>query len=119
MNIESIDTPNGITVLCPYSKKLQEQNILLTIYYYKRKPTSLTDVQCVQPEEIIGQQEGRMTSEGLLFYVEEQLKKGFYRVYLKTKSGQYKGDHVYPILHGENSLLIGLPYSSYEAVDLN
>lgn len=118
MKLIQVETPKGVTVLCPYNEKLKGEIIEIRIYYYPRKPSTLLN-QCIQPEEIIAQQEGRMTPDGLLFYIEDELRKGFYRIYLSTKPSFYKGERVYPILHGETSLMIGLPYSAYEQLNLN
>lgn len=112
-----IDTPPAVVVYCPYRTHLRDQLIKITLSYYKRKPSSLL-LECPQPQFVISQQEGRMKEEGLLFVHEGQPEKGFYLVQLVSEPKVYKGQALYPFLHGEKTLITGLPYSAYSPVDL-
>lgn len=116
MKLPTLDRPPGITIYCPYKNTLLNKEIAVFINSYERKP-SPTLLGCSLPELVIGELNGVMKREGILFSLSDPLEKGFYKIEVVCNS--MRGEELYPILHDETSLIIGMPYSSYPPIELN
>lgn len=116
MKLPVIERPKGIVVFCPYINGFLNKTVRVYISRYSRKPSSII-LSCSQPQEVIADLEGVMKKQGLLFHYNKEIENGFYRVEITCESK--RGEEIYPILHDETSLIIGLPYSAYLAININ
>jgi hypothetical protein len=116
MKIPILERPKGIVINCPYKQVLKDKIVKVTIYYYSRKPSSIS-LECIQPHSLLTEIEGLMTEEGIVFVYKAELERGFYRIVITSSNGM-KGEGLYPLLHNQQCLIIGLPYSAYSTVDL-
>lgn len=116
MRLPVLERPKGITLYCPYIPILLNKTVRLYINRYERKP-SINLLNCTQSQLVLAELEGVMKKEGIIFSYKTNLEKGFYR--LEVISEGKRGNELYPILHGEESLIVGLTYSAYPSIDLS